>query len=477
MLRTIISKELLDNLLNLRFVVGFVLCVILTVSCVMILTHDYRQELKDYNIRLSMQDDFLSEYAHTNRLNPLIRPQKPPENFRPLVIGIPRDAGLGSFDDNPLQAVFPPLDLLFIVTIIMSLLAVLFSYDAVAGEREAGTLKLMVSNSLSRAKILVGKWIGGTVSLLIPFIFSILAGGLYITFQPDLQWDGSTWASFFFLVLASVTFISLFYLLGLLVSSFSRYSSVSILSSLFLWVLLILVLPNLSPYVAAQLYRVPSVQKIEREAMRLTNIERDELGRKLSREVTQKYEQQYGQVFTEYQAMSKDAVRQRVAADPEFKAMHEAYRKENEQAWGEANRIQGEKAKKIRQELNLKAERQSRLAKNLACISPYANFVYVATDLSGTGLRSLDYFGRVREEYSSVFRPYLNGKVKEATQKDPTFTSNSFIDLSDRPRFSYEEEPLKDRLAAVLPYWGVLLFFNVVLFAGAFVGFIRYDVR
>ena len=477
MLRTIISKELLDNLLNLRFTVGFVLCVILTVSCVMILTHDYRQELKDYNIRLSMQDDFLSKYAHTNRLNPVIDPQKPPEIFRPFVIGIPRDADLGSFDDNPLQAVFPPLDLLFVVTIIMSLLAVLFSYDAVAGEREAGTLRLIASNSLSRAKILLGKWIGGTVSLLIPFIFSILAGGLYITLQPDLQWDGSTWASFFFLILASVTFISLFYLMGLLVSSFSRFSSVSILSSLFLWVLLILVLPNLSPYVAAQLYRVPSVSKIEKEVFRLTQTERDEVGRKLSRVVTQEYEQQYGQVFTEYRAMSRDEVRQRVVADPQFKAMHETYRKEYEQAWGEANRIQEGKANKIREELNLKSERQSRLAKNLACISPYANFVYVATDLSGTGLRSLEYFSRAREEYFNIFRPYLARKVKEATQKDPTFNENSFIDLSDRPRFSYKEEPLKERLAAVLPYWGVLLLLNVVFFAGAFVGFIRYDVR
>ena len=477
MLKTIISKELHDNLLNLRFTVGFVLCVILTVSCVMILTHDYRQEVSDYGIRISMQDNFLAEYAHTNRLGGMTVPQKPPEAFRPFVIGIPRDADLGSFDDNPLQAVFPPLDLLFIVTIIMSLLAVLFSYDSVAGEREAGTLKLMVSNPLSRAKILLGKWIGGTVSLLLPFIFSVLVGGLYITLQPDLQWDSSTWASFFILVLASVTFISLFYLLGLLVSAFSRYSSVSILSSLFLWVVLILVLPNLSPYVAAQLYRVPSVSKIEKEVFHLTQVERDEVGRRLSRVVTRKYEQQHGRVFTEYLAMSKDEVRQRVAADPGFKAMHEAYRKEYNQAWGEANRIQGEKARKIRQELNLKAEKQSRLAKNLACVSPYASFVYVATDLSGTGLRSLDYFGRVREEYNGNFRRYLNEKVKEATQKDPTFNENSFIDLSDRPRFSYREEPLKERLASVLPYWGVLLFFNVVFFAGAFVGFIRYDVR
>ena len=477
MLRTIISKELHDNLLNLRFIVGFVLCVILTVSCVIILTHDYRQELRDYNVRISMQDDFLSEYAHTNRLGGMTVLQKPPETFRPFVIGIPRDADLSSFDDNPLQAVFPPLDLLFIVTIIMSLLAVLFSYDAVAGEREAGTLKLMVSNSLSRAGILVGKWIGGTVSLLIPFIFSVLAGGLYIKLQPDLQWDGTAWISFFFLALASVTFISLFYLLGFLVSAFTRFSSVSILSSLFLWVVLILVLPNLSPYVAAQLYRVPSVSKIEKEVFHLTQVERDEVGRRLSAEVTRKYEQQYGQAFTEYRALSQDEVRQRVAADPQFKALHEAYRKEYNQAWGEANRIQGEKADKLRKDLNLKAEKQSGLAKNLACFSPYANFVYVATDLSGTGLRSLDYFGQVREEYDNIFRPYLDRKVEEATQKDPTFSSNSFIDLSDRPRFSYQEEPLKDRLAGVLSYWGILLLFNVLFFAGAFVGFIRYDVR
>ncbi|HUU28120.1 MAG TPA: ABC transporter permease subunit [archaeon] len=474
---TIIYKELLDHLQSLRFMVGFVLCVILTVSCVIILTHDYSQEMRDYSIRLSMNDDFLEHYAHTNRVRGVLRAYKPPEEFRPFVIGVPRDADLGSFDDNPLPAIFPPLDLLFIVTIIMSLLAILFSYDAVAGERESGTLKLMVSNSLSKAKILLGKWIGGTVSLVIPFLFSILAGGLYITIHPNVKWDSAAWASFFLLILASVTFISLFYLLGILVSASSRFSSTSILTSLFLWVLLVLVLPNLSPYVAAQLYRIPSVNKVEREAMRLTNIERDNLGRKLSKEVNERYEQQYGQIFTEYQSLSKDEVRRRVAADPGFKAMHEAYRKEFYQAWDEANRIQREKADKLRSELVTKADRQNKIAKTLACISPYADFVYVATDLSGTGLRSLSYFKRVSGEYSGLINKYLSKKSEEAAQKDPTFNENTFLDVSDRPRFSYKEEPLKDRLEGVLPYWGILIFFNVVFFAGAFVKFIRYDVR
>jgi hypothetical protein len=32
-------------------------------------------------------------------------------------------------------------------------------------------------------------------------------------------------------------------------------------------------------------------------------------------------------------------------------------------------------------------------------------------------------------------------------------------------------------LNAALPYWGILVLFNVVFFAAAFTGFTRYDVR
>jgi len=477
MTRTIIVREILNNIFNLRFTIGLLLCIILTISCMVILTHQYKQEMEDYSIRISLQDDFLNNYAHTNRMGGMIIPQKPPERFRPLLSGIPRDADLGSFDDNPLYSLFPHIDFLFIITIIMSLMAILFSYDSVTGERERGTLKLLVTSSLSRANIIVGKWIGGIVSLLIPLLFSTLVWIVYVTIHPLIQWDYFTWLAFLLLILASLTFISLFYLLGLFVSSFSRYSSTSIFTSLFLWVIFILVIPNISPYIAAQLYRIPSVNRIEREVERLTSIERDNLGRKLSKEVDERFEKEYGQQFIEVTSMSNDAIRQRVTSDPEFKNIYEAYRKETGLAWNEANRIQKEKAQKIKKELTLKSEKQTKISKNLACFSPYTNFVYVATDLTGTGLRSLGYFSRVSSEYRKLYYDYQGKKAQEALKKDPTFDSNSFLDISDRPRFNFTEEPLKNRLMAVLPYWGILLFFNVLFFVGAFVKFIRYDVR
>ncbi len=477
MLKTIITKEFFDNILNLRFIVGFVLCLIITLSCVIILSNDYQKEMKDYQARIALQDEFLNNYAHTNRINAMIVPQKPPEQFRPLIIGIPSDADLGSFDDNPLPVLFPPLDLIFIVTIIMSLMAILFSYDAIAGDREKGTLKLMVSNSVSRANLLLGKWIGGTLSLMIPFIFSLLISSIYITLNPKINWDGSAWATFFLFLLVSIIFIAVFYLLGLLVSSFSKYASTSILTSLFLWIIFILVIPNLSPYIAAQVYRIPSVNKIEKEVNRVRGIERDELGRKLSSDVAQKFEKQYGQIFTDLKSMNQNVIRQRTETDPDFKAMFEAYTTDYNAAWQEANRIQGEKANKISRELDNKSSVQTSIAKHIACLSPYANYIYIATDLTGTGLRSLEYFGRLSSDYYQTVYRYLENKEKQARQKNPTFGNNSFLDVSDRPRFSFKEEPLIGRLGTGLPYWGFLLFFNVLFFLISFVRFLRYDVR
>jgi ABC-type transport system involved in multi-copper enzyme maturation permease subunit len=455
----------------------------------MILTHDYQQEMKDYNLRVNLQEEFLSKYAHTNRINPLVRAQKPPERFRSLVIGLPRDADMGSFDDNPLPMLFPHLDFLFIVTIILSLLAILFSYDAITGERQSGTLRLVISNSVSRAKILVAKWVGGTASLLIPFILALLAAAIYISVNPAISWDGSAWVELLLLAAASVTFIGLFYLLGLVVSTFSRYSATSILSCLFLWVLLILVIPNTCPFISAQLYRIPSVSKVDSEIHYLTQVERDELGREFFREACKDLEARYGVLYSELRAMefggiagevseeNRDAAQRRAAVDPKFRALMNEFRSERARAWGKANDIQDEKADKLRDDLEAKAAVQNKIAKNLTCISPFADFVYLATDLTGTGLRSLEHFDHIAGEYYDKFNLYLGKKAQAAMKSDPAFNENSFLNISDRPRFAFKEEPLKDKLSGVLPYWGILLLFKVLLFGMAFVGFLRYDVR
>ncbi|MBA7607561.1 hypothetical protein ES703_14720 [subsurface metagenome] len=493
MLKTIIAKEFLNNILNLRFIIGLVLCIIVTIACIMILAHDYQQELADYNRRVNLQDEILDNYAPGElvRLLGMVRTQKPPERFRLLIIGIPGNEDLGFFDYNPLPILFPPLDFLFIVTIIMSLLAMLFSYDAIAGERQNGTLRLVISNSISRTTILLGKFIGGAASLLIPFILALLVGVLYVSVNPAIQWDSSAWVELALLTAASITFITLFYLLGLMISTFSKYSAISILNCLFLWVLLILVIPNVCPYISAQFCRISSIKETERLSREI-EMRSIEAAREYMKEIVKKFKLKYGTLFYEFESMEfggiagfylgrnagpehRKAAQQRAEADPEFKAMMDAFRQEYKKQ--DLIRSRGDESDKLWRDLETKAAVQTKLAKNLACISPFANFVYVARDLTGTGLRSLEYFEQTKDEYGEQFKSYADKKIDDARKKDPALDKEDFLDVSDRPRFVFKEEALKDKLSEVLPYWGILVLFNVVFFVAAFAGFMRYDVR
>ena len=46
--------------------------------------------------------------------------------------------------DNPFIAFFSSIDIVFVFEVILSLMGLIFAYDAIAGERERGTLRLVL---------------------------------------------------------------------------------------------------------------------------------------------------------------------------------------------------------------------------------------------------------------------------------------------------------------------------------------------
>jgi hypothetical protein len=176
--------------------------------------------------------------------------------------------------------------------------------------------------------------------------------------------------------------------------------------------------------------------------------------------------------------MTKEEIQRRIAADPEYKKAYEELVSETSAAWDEANRIQGEKMQLLWEEMGRKEEQQTRLAVLLSMTSPLSSFTYLASDLSGTGMRSLRHFGNLREGWNAVYTEYERNKISELREKDPTKDVwNSPVDVSDMPRFRFRDEPLLDRLKGTLPFFAVLFVFNILFFAAAFFSFVRYDVR
>src|SRR5512136_538642 len=191
MWKTLILKEMRAHLLSFRFLASFVILFVLVVATTAVLTSDYLRKVDEYSGRQTELDRYLRSYAHFNRIGGVLQPTQPPVPFQALVRGLTADVNMEDFDDDPLPVMFPLIDLMFIVTILVSLMALILTYDAVCGEKEDGTLKPMLANGLPRAKIIMAKVAGGILTLLGPFLLSLAAGLLIILLHPRVSWAGA----------------------------------------------------------------------------------------------------------------------------------------------------------------------------------------------------------------------------------------------------------------------------------------------
>ena len=475
MFKTVVRKEILGHLLSLRFVVTLALLVVVVPLTTFVLTEDTRRRVEDASSRQAELEAYMRDYAHFNRVGNVLRADMPPVPFHALIRGLAADANLSEFDNDPLPVIFPLVDLVFVVGILMSLVALIFAYDAVCGEKEDGTLKLTLANGLSRPVVILAKIAGGGASLLAPFLMSLALGLLVILVHKGIAWSGADWAALGLVTLGSALYVMLFYALGVLVSARHHTGAASIMTSLLAWVLLVLVVPSLSPYVASFLAPTPSRIQIERQVRQLGDTERDELGRKLQEEALRPLVAKYP-ILAE--ALSEADRKRLVERDPAAREAFEARRKAVSAAWDEANRVQGEKIAVVRSEAERREAAQTALARTISMASPLAAFTYLATDLSSTGMRNEAHLGRLRGAWDRAFRDYARGRIADLQARDPaTDWWNTAVDMSDRPRFQYREEPLGERASAALPGFLLLAGYGFVLFALAYVSFLRYDVR
>jgi len=480
MLSIIIQKEIHDNLLNARFVAACLVSIILIISSVAILTESYVSDVQEYRDRLKTQDEFITQYGYLDDVGRMTVPQRGPSHYQPLVLGINREVLQGGFASNPMPMLFSRLDLVTIVTIIMSLMAILFSYNAISGEREGGLLKQMLSTPLSRGTIILGKFIGGCLSLLIPFTLGVLAGLVYIALNPHLQYQGADVAVIVLLLCISYAYITAFYGLGLLFSARSQSSNAAVIKSLFAWVILALVLPNASPFLAAQLYRIPSKTQVEYQVSDIRNDRFGLIDRRTKELLATKYADLAGDVLdiSYIVGTNKNKIQAKADLDPQFKRRFGEFESEWQAAKGLIDKEVAQRITTIQEDFNRESQYQEKLATMFASVSPLANYVFVATDLADAGIQADN---RWQEQlaiwWGGTLTSYLNGKIDNLSRNNSAFSYVDHVDLSDHPRLQYQPEGIGEKIGRILPHAGVLILFNLIFLAGAFASFLRYDVR
>lgn len=469
--RELVFKELRDHLLSLRFEVGFLLALTLVSTSAFILSTQYQHETKEFFQRLRQEDDFLAKYAHLNRMDGLAQPHRPSS---PLVLvrGLPPDAGTEMLYPNPLLELFPPVGFASAVGIVFSLLGIVLGFDAVNAEKERGTLRLVLANALPRFRVVAAKWLGGILVLVVALAAALWAAMLIVLVHAAPHWGAEDAGSLAALGVVSLLYTGVFFSLALMFSSFFSRGSVSVLASLFVWVIQVFVVPSVSPYVAAQFARVSSIAALERDLQYMTSEERDDLGRAGTQKVLEKYK---GQIDLSGAAAEEN--KHRIATDPDFRRLYEQANREIQVVWTEVNRTQQGRANRMLEAWQAQARRQLQLSQALSYASPFPPYFFAATELSLTGFHSREQFEQQAKAYKESLWKYLWDRYHEEERKNPSYNENDFLDVSTRPRFQYVPPIFSARLAEVLPLAAMLAAWNLAFFTLAVLGFLRFDVR
>ncbi|MGB2866304.1 MAG: ABC transporter permease subunit, partial [Sedimentisphaerales bacterium] len=264
MLKSIIRKEILYNFFSYKFSIIIILSTILILVSIFVMYRDYCLAMENYEIlRRTKSDDPFVVIPPT----PLgIFAKGLDENLCRSYEGGSGgriNASRKQQSVNNLFKLFTVPDLLYVVKVILSLCAMLFAFDIVSGEKEKGTLRQTISNTVKRPILIIGKWIGGFTSFILPFFIAVLLGTAFVTLKPTVDMSPQNWAKLGLFLLSSVIYLAVFFSLGLLISCLTHQSSSSLVISLFVWTILVFLIPNLGNILARQLVRIPTVQQLE----------------------------------------------------------------------------------------------------------------------------------------------------------------------------------------------------------------------
>jgi len=441
MLRAIIEKEFLEKILTLRFVTALVLSSGLAAVSAFVLSNDYAQELTDYNARVTLHGDTSSAQ--------MIVVDRKPLPLASMFHGITKDSAasvrLGvdtypepseTIDDNPLSVLFPTVDLTFIIGVVMSLLAILFAYDTISGERESGTLALISPNPVKKPMLIFGKWVGGYLSLILPCSVGLLVGLIIISFHPMIQFTSADWSLFGMIVLGSMIYISCFFALGVMISALTARSSTSVLTLLFIWALSVFIIPNLSPSVAKIFYTTPSFAARARQS----NMAVIELEHKRKSE----HEKNALEIIDK-RIMGNDG--RKLLADTEMRFIN----------------AKRETLSNIASDYRRRLQKQEQIGAGIASLSPYASFTLFATRLAGTDLGSEAKFVEAAEQF---YNKYFEGTSLVTGER-----------TEDKLLFSYAEPTVAERLRASLAPLIILLLFTTLFLVAGYVIFLRGSVK
>jgi len=472
MIRQIIHKEILENLLSFRFILSLVLIILLFAVSGFVFVGRYKQQSSDYwgktneNLAgLSKQTQQLFRLAFY-RQN-VWREPKPlalcTEGFEKSLpncftfdvfsSNLPEIKGRSNFTLSH----FSSIDWAFIVSVILSFLALVFTYDSVSGEKEDGTLRQMLANTIPRYEVLLGKYLGVVLTIGIPLLIGLLVSLIIVVASNVAVISGLDWLKILIIILLSFLYLSIFILLGMSVSSRTAYPANSMVILLLIWVVLVILIPSFGRIISEVSGKAPNPTELER---RLGEISAEMWGNTA----------RFGERAGNWAGNVNNPMN-------------------NPPARGRLKTAEVNGKNQAREDYNNKMLAQAFIGRNLTCFSPTVIYQRASEAIAGTGINHCVSLLKQIKEYQASLKEYIRGNDAEdplslhlifpettSAQAWRTISHNP-VDFATVPKFQERDIALGQSLKLAVWDIGLLALFNLVFFAASFVSFLRYDVR
>ncbi len=465
MFRIILKRELLHNLYSLRFLISLVLIIAVFVAGAVSFVRSAAASLENYRETQGQHLETMRNLA--GQSGTALAVQRQTYTLKPRANGFIADAkerylpnaivfsawNVFSFQNksgtaNPFLKRYDELSWAFITALIVSFVALLFTFDAVSGEKEAKTLALCLANPVSRATLLLGKLVSAVLSVMA----IVLAGSLVSLLVVLVLGPGGLGPALAVEVLGFLTVTALMVLtfaaFGLLSSVIAPNSNVSLLVALAFWLAFVVVIPNSSTFIAKTFFPIESTEAVQRK------------------------------VTAAFDDLNKNAPpgSWMMNSGNPFQPQHEL------RANIQMKRLQAEKS--IRDAYHQAMFSQFERTRLATSLSPVSVFEFLTEAAAGGG------YPRFRKAWDDMHiyqAQFLNFfKALDTADKDSPHWYNPSENVSTTrkpvafekvPQF--EERPLgfMDRVGPALKYLVINAFVAGAVFLLAYVGFIRYDVR
>ncbi len=309
-----------------------------------------------------------------------------------------------------------------ILQLLLPLLIFFWGFDLVAGERETGTLKLLLTQEATWTDIILGKSLGLFLVSLTILLPSLLVSAVLLLTETLISGNCESLVALGGLILSYLTYILIMSLLAVWISAISKSKKSALIKLIGFWLFFTLILPKIAQVAGQVIYPTPSKIAFE------TTVEEELV----------KQGDSHNPDDPHYKAL-KDSLlaAYNVTSPKELPFNYSGF------IMKEGERLSTETYLRHQADLMNLYQKQSDLVNNTAIVNPYIAIKNISMVLSGTDFASYQAFNDYAETYRYNLAQTMNNLQIEHISNTTTTSADKGAVISqqywkDFPDFEHE---------------------------------------